>query len=112
MKNLPQQSEGEINTSHRRIAWSNETHDEKTREFLDELENLDLFRPGTVTITNESGEKFNLRGFRIVDETKFNALPDDAFLEFRRKGWLHAITSHLVSIQNLAALGFRSKTAE
>ena len=83
-----------------------------TREFVDELENRDLFRPGTVTITNESGEQFNLRGFRIVDETKFNALSDEAFLEFRRKGWLHAITSHLVSVQNLAALGFRSKAAE
>ncbi len=83
-----------------------------TREFVDELESRDLFRPGTVTITNESGEQFNLRGFRIIDETKFNALPDEAFLEFRRKGWLHAITSHLVSVQNLAALGFRSKAAE
>ena len=83
-----------------------------TREFVDELENRDLFRPGTVTITNESGEQFNLRGFRIVDETKFNALSDESFLEFRRKGWLHAITSHLVSVQNLAALGFRSKAAE
>ncbi len=83
-----------------------------TREFVDELESRDLFRPGTVTITNESGEQFNLRGFRIVDEAKFNALPDEAFLEFRRKGWLHAITSHLVSVQNLAALGFRSKAAE
>ncbi len=83
-----------------------------TREFVDELENRDLFRPGTVTISNESGEQFNLRGFRIVDEEKFNALPDDAFLEFRRKGWLQAVTAHLISIQNLAALGFRSKSAE
>ena len=83
-----------------------------TREFVDELESRDLFRPGTVTITNEAGEQFNLRGFRIVDEAKFNALPDEAFLEFRRKGWLHAITSHLVSVQNLAALGFRSKSAD
>ena len=83
-----------------------------TREFVDELESRDLFRPGTVTITNESGEQFNLRGFRMVDEAKFNALPDEAFLEFRRKGWLHAITSHLVSVQNLAALGFRSKASE
>ena len=79
---------------------------------MDELENRDLFRPGTVTITNEASEQFNLRGFRIVDETKFNALPDEVFLEFRRKGWLHAITSHLVSVQNLASLGFRSKAAE
>lgn len=83
-----------------------------TREFVDELESRDLFRPGTVTITNESGEQFNLRGFRIIDETKFNVLPDDAFLQFRRKGWLQAINSHLISIQNLAALGYRSKAAE
>ena len=83
-----------------------------TREFVDELETRELFRPGTVTISNESGEKFNLRGFRIVDEAKFNALPDDAFLEFRRKGWLQAVTAHLISIQNLATLGFRSKSAE
>jgi hypothetical protein len=81
-----------------------------TREFVDELEQRDLFRPGTVTISNETGEQFNLRGFRIVDETKFNALPDDAFLEYRRKGWLAAITAHLISVQNLAALGFRSKS--
>lgn len=83
-----------------------------TREFVDELEERELFRPGTVTISNDSGEQFNLRGFRIVDEAKFNALPDDVILEFRRKGWLHAVTAHLISIQNLASLGFRSKSAE
>lgn len=83
-----------------------------TREFVDELEQRELFRPGTVTISNESGEQFNLRGFRIVDEAKFNALPDDVFLEYRRKGWLAAITSHLISVQNLASLGFRSKSQE
>ncbi|MEC7536124.1 MAG: SapC family protein, partial [Pseudomonadota bacterium] len=83
-----------------------------TREFVDELEQRELFRPGTVTISNDSGEQFNLRGFRIVDEAKFNALPDEVILEYRQKNWLSAIISHLVSIQNLAALGFRSKSAD
>ena len=83
-----------------------------TREFVGELEQRELFRPGTVTISNDSGEQFNLRGFRIVDEAKFNALPDDVILEYRRKNWLSAVISHLVSIQNLAALGFRSKSAD
>ena len=83
-----------------------------TREFVDELEQRELFRPGTVTISNDSGEQFNLRGFQIVDEAKFNALPDDVILEYRQKNWLSAIISHLVSIQNLAALGFRSKSAD
>ena len=35
MKKLPSQSEGEINTSRRRLDWSNETHNKKTRELLD-----------------------------------------------------------------------------
>jgi hypothetical protein len=47
-----------------------------------------------------------------VDEAKCNALPDDAFLEFRRKVWLQAVMAHLSLIQNVAALGFRSKSAE
>ena len=82
-----------------------------TREFIDALESRELFRPGTVTITNEGGEQFQLRGFRVVDEAKFSDLPDDDFLEFRRKGWLVAILSHLISVQNLAALGHLSKSA-
>lgn len=82
-----------------------------TREFIDALEERALFRPGTVTISNEAGEQFHLRGFRVVDEAKFGALPDEVFLEFRRKGWLTAIISHLISIQNLAMLGHRSRSA-
>ena len=35
MKKLPTQSEGEINTSRRRLDWSNETHNKRTRELLD-----------------------------------------------------------------------------
>jgi hypothetical protein len=83
-----------------------------TREFVDELETLELFRSGTVTVCNELGGRFNVHGFRIVDEAKFNALPDDTFLEFRHKGWLQAVTAHLISIRNLVALGFRSKSAK
>ncbi len=83
-----------------------------TREFIAEMEQRELFRPGTVTITNDSGEQFNLRGFRVIDESKFSTLPDDVYLEYRRKGWIAAIISHLVSVQNLAALGFRSKQAD
>lgn len=81
-----------------------------TREFIDAMEERELFRPGTVTITADSGEQFNLRGFRVIDEAKFGALPDDVYLEFRRKGWLVAIISHLISIQNLASLGYRSRS--
>ena len=80
-----------------------------TREFVDELEQRNSPRHGD---DQQRPEQFNLRGFRIVDEAKFNALPDEVILEYRQKNWLSAIISHLVSIQNLAALGFRSKSAD
>jgi hypothetical protein len=44
------------------------------------------------------GEQFNLHGFQIVDEVKFNALPDDVFSEFCHKGWFQRVTALLVSI--------------
>ena len=36
MKNSPTQSEGEINTSPRRLDWAEKTHDESTRSLLNE----------------------------------------------------------------------------
>jgi hypothetical protein len=39
-----------------------------------------------------------LHGFQIVDEAKFNALPDGAFSEFCHKGWFQWVTALLVSI--------------
>ena len=71
-----------------------------TREFVDELETFELLCSGTVTVSNESwgGGQFNLHGFQIVDEAKFNALPDGAFSEFCHKGWFQWVTALLVSI--------------
>jgi SapC protein len=51
-----------------------------------------------------SGKQMTLRGFDVVDEAKFNALPDDVFLDWRRRGWLHLIYCHLMSMGNWARL--------
>jgi hypothetical protein len=45
-----------------------------------------------------------LRGFDVVDEAKFNALPDELFLDWRRRGWVHLIYCHLMSMGNWARL--------
>jgi hypothetical protein len=47
-----------------------------------------------------SGKQMTLRDFNVVDEAKFNALPDEVFLEWRRRGWLHLVTCHLLSMAN------------
>ncbi len=51
-----------------------------------------------------SGKQLTLRGFDVVDEVKFNALPDELFLDWRRRGWLHLIYCHLMSMGNWARL--------
>jgi len=51
-----------------------------------------------------AGKQLTLRGFDVVDEAKFNALPDELFLDWRRRGWLHLIYCHLMSMANWARL--------
>jgi hypothetical protein len=45
----------------------------------------------------KSGETRTLTGFRLIDERKFNALPDEVFLEWRGRGWIGLVYSHLGS---------------
>jgi hypothetical protein len=51
-----------------------------------------------------SGKQMTLRGFGVIDEAKFNALPDEIFLDWRRRGWLHLIYCHLMSMSNCTRL--------
>lgn len=46
----------------------------------------------------------SLTGFRIVDEARFNALPDDVFLDWRRRGWIALVYAHLMSMRRWEAL--------
>lgn len=59
-------------------------------------------RKAEVTLAN--GEQLTLDGFRIIDEQKFNALPESAFLEWRARGWLAPVYFHLQSLANLVNL--------
>jgi hypothetical protein len=38
-----------------------------------------------------------LQGFHIVDEARFNRLPDSVFLDWRQRGWIAAIYAHILS---------------
>jgi hypothetical protein len=51
-----------------------------------------------------SGKQMTLRGFDVVDEAKFNALPDELFLDWRRRGWVHLVFCHLMSMGNWGRL--------
>jgi hypothetical protein len=75
-----------------------------TGAFVTELVKHDLLVQNEARIALNSGKQMTLRDFNVVDETKFNALPDEVFLEWRRRGWLHLVYCHLLSMANWANL--------
>lgn len=77
-----------------------------TKAFTQLLLKHELLVEKSLTV-DLNGDKANIAGLYLVDEKKFNGLSDEAFLEFRKKGFLAPIYSHLASmhqLRNLAAL--------
>jgi len=68
-----------------------------TAEFLSALETRDLLIDNSAVIEFKTGGAARLGGFRVIDQQKFDALDDAAFLDWRRRGWLAPIYAHFVS---------------
>ena len=75
-----------------------------TVEFAQALAEHKLLAPNEARVTMNSGQQLTLRGFDVIDEAKFNALPDDIFLDWRRRGWLHLAYCHFMSMANWGGL--------
>ncbi|MFV3127467.1 SapC family protein [Niveispirillum sp. KHB5.9] len=76
----------------------------QTQAFCEEVEKLDLLVEQRAEVVTPDGKQLSLSGFRIIDETKFNALPDETFLEWRKRNWIGLVYAHFVSLgrwQNL-----------
>lgn len=73
---------------------------EITRNFAADLKKHDLLVSNQSDITLNDGRKMRLGGFLLIDETKFNQLSDEAFMEFRKKGWLPFVYFALASLSN------------
>ena len=75
-----------------------------TKAFAQAVADEGLLTPRSAEVTMTSGEKMTLTGFRIIEENTFNALSDETFLEWRQRGWIHLVYSHLMSLSNWARL--------
>jgi hypothetical protein len=53
----------------------------------------------------------SLTGFRIIDEVRFNSLPDEVFLEWRKRGWLGLAYAQLMSMRRWDVLAELSNAA-
>lgn len=63
------------------------------------LETAGLLMPKRVNIQMPDGKRMSLERFRVVDEGRFDALPDATFLAWRRRGWLGLVYAHLLSMR-------------
>lgn len=80
---------------------------EATDEFVKALRDYNLLMPNDAQIDMPNGSKLQLAGFQVIDPKKFDLLPDNVYLSWRRKGWIGLIFAHLLSShrwQNLVAL--------
>lgn len=73
-----------------------------TRQFIAALAEHDLLVADTRELKVAADRKVELKGYRIVDRARFDALPDDVFLDWRRRGWLTLLYAHIMSDSNWA----------
>jgi len=81
---------------------------ERTAAFTRTLKTLDLLQTINVEIRSVDGARSSFSGFSAVDAQRLDALPDEAWLELRRSGYLAPIHAHLISLTNFALLGERA----
>ena len=75
-----------------------------TNAFIDEVKARDLLGAKEVRLELPAGGSQLLTGLRVIEEEKFNALPDEVILEWRRKGWLPLVYWHWASMDNFFRL--------
>lgn len=69
-----------------------------TRAFCDALLEQDLLVDQHAQGNWPGGRPFHVRGFRIVDTARLQALADDVVIDWHRRGWLALIHYHLASL--------------
>lgn len=80
---------------------------EATDEFVKALQEQNLLVQNDAQIEMPNGAKVQLSGFLVIDPKKFDTLPDNIYLTWRRKGWIGLIYALLLSSHrwpNLVAL--------
>ncbi|MDX2028622.1 MAG: SapC family protein [Alphaproteobacteria bacterium] len=80
---------------------------DSTDEFVKALKEYDLLMANDAKIDMRDGTQIQLAGFMVINPQKFDALPDNILLQWRRKGWLGLVYAQLLSShrwQNLVEL--------
>ncbi|HXV24701.1 MAG TPA: SapC family protein [Alphaproteobacteria bacterium] len=95
---------GPAGTRARDFCTAFQGQNQATRAFADAVAATGLLVENRAQIVLKDGRAMGVAGFRVIDEAKFNALPDETILDWRRKGWLPLVYCHLISASNWANL--------
>lgn len=76
----------------------------QTDAFVEALLAQDLLVDQHADARLNSGQALMLRGFKIVDRAKFDALSDALVLDWHRRGWLALVHFHFLSLDRFADL--------
>ncbi len=79
-------------------------HSQITQAFVKHLADLELLVEQNLSV-DVLGRNINLTGLYFVSETKFNELDDETYADLRKRGFLHVIYAHLVSLNQIRRLG-------
>lgn len=71
-----------------------------TRRLVAAIDQQGLLVEREITIRKSGGKEHQVRGLRVIDEKKLNALPHDAFNVLRDSGSLPLVYAHLLSWAN------------
>jgi hypothetical protein len=71
---------------------------EATREFGRALAQVELLMSRDATVKLPSGESIVVRGFKMIDEPKFNTISAETFQDWRTKDWIKPIFAHFLSL--------------
>jgi hypothetical protein len=71
---------------------------EPTLEFTRALAAAQLLVEHRADVTLKDGQQLSLSGFKVIDETKFSALPNAEFCRWRSRGWLPWVYAHFASV--------------
>src|SRR5690348_478031 len=71
---------------------------EATRDFGRTLAQVELLIPRDATVKLPSGENIVVKGFKMIDEAKFNMISPETFQDWRTKDWIKPIFAHFLSL--------------
>jgi len=77
---------------------------EQTENFIADLRQHDLIVEKALQIGNDESNRYQINGIHTIDEKKFNELPDEVYLEFRKKGYIGPIYAILMSTSRVSQL--------